>query len=121
MCLDPHAVAKIEARELLDRVERLLRSMEATSAGVSDAEFNKIAKFRRRLAWCDECCSRRRSKLILLWVVKRIGELLLNVIETSSCNQTGPMVPRKQYDTWTSHQTTEGCRRLVTEGFRRAA
>jgi hypothetical protein len=85
LCLDPHALAKIQTREALDSLEQILVAMAATNTGLSSLGLAQVARLRHRLEWCDECYSRQRSQALLLWVLRLVFELTIRVIGPSIC------------------------------------
>jgi hypothetical protein len=85
LCLDPHALAKIQTREALDNLEQILVAMAATNTGLSSLGLAQVARLRHRLAWCDECYSRQRSQALLSWVLRLAFELMIRVIGPSIC------------------------------------
>lgn len=84
MC-DPHALAKIEMRDALRCLEQILVAMAATNTGLSSAGLHQVARLKRRLEWCDECYSRRRSQLLLMWIAKVAAELVIQVMRPPLC------------------------------------
>lgn len=120
---DPHAVAKIRARQLLEELEFLLRAMRATNAGVSEADLELVARLKHRLCWCSESYSRRRSVALLSWILKRAAELLIRVVETALYKRGVPQRARWRiwYDTGLRCEAPAGSSGFLPEGVRRAA
>jgi hypothetical protein len=83
--MDPHAWAKVRARESLDSLELLVSRTRAVDAGVSIAMLEEIARLRERLEWCNSCFSRHRSHHLLRWVIRAAAELLIWWMGTSRC------------------------------------
>jgi len=102
---DPHAVARIRARALLDELEQLLLAMRATNTGVSASDIAVVRTLKRRLGWCEGCYYRYRSVAMLLWVLKKVAELVIRVVETSICKVSARMVAHWGInDTWKRYQ-----------------
>lgn len=80
MCIDPHALAQIQVRESLDSLELILTEIAATDSGLSSVGLKELTRLRHRLDWCTECYSRRRSQLLLMWIVKNVAELVMRII-----------------------------------------
>src|SRR5918996_3021875 len=119
---DPHAVAKVRARQLLEQLESLLRAMHATGAGVSRADIELVARLTHRLSWCSHSYSRRRSIALLAWILRQVGELLIRVVETTSCKQCASTQVRWRidHDVWRGRQAIAGRGRDLAKGFRGA-
>jgi len=97
MCLDPHARAKIEMREAVESLERVLLRLRSTNPRLSDAGLFKLAWLKRRLMWCDESDSRERSQKLLMWVAKILAEVLIRVMGASFCFQAAAQLPLSRY------------------------
>ncbi|SRR6266487_3731957 len=122
MSVDPHALAKIRTRQLLQDIEQLLTRIAASNAEVSEAGLFELARLRRRLSWCDECYSRHRSRQILNWILKIAAELVLRVIEASYCFQPAGNATQCSYDDyWWCNQDPQTVRWLLPEGVRQRA
>lgn len=99
MCIDPHAVAKIEVRTALEILERRFEAMAASDVEVSKAGLAQVARLKRLLVSCDSCYSRRRSEFVLRCVMRVLAEVVLRVIETSYCPLSATYrSPRLTYD-----------------------
>lgn len=86
MCLDPHAVAKIETRATLDRLETWFESMAASDVEISKAGLALTARLKQLLDRCDESFSRRWSELALEVVIRVLAEVVLRIIGISYCS-----------------------------------
>jgi len=102
MSLDPDAVRRIRARELLEQVEVLCDRIDSTHSEVSMAVRSRIAALKCRLCWCDGCYSLRRRQLLLDWVIRGIAELILRMVETLFCIH-GAAARRNRYDARPNH------------------
>ena len=81
MGIDPHAVARIHAREALDELERHFIALADSNSNVSAAGLSRLAVLRRQLERCTECHSRQRSIVLLMWVLREAAALVVRVIE----------------------------------------
>jgi hypothetical protein len=104
MCLDPHARAKIEMREAIESLERVLLSTRSTNPKLSEAGLVQLARLKHRLRWCDESHSRRRSQLLLMWVAKLVAEVAIRVLGASFCFPSVAWPQRNCYDDWRHDQ-----------------
>lgn len=95
---DPHALAKIRIRELLEKLEGLFHKIAATNAEVSKAGLEELARLKRRLRWCDESYSRQRSSQLLDWIVRVVAQLIIRAIEASFCFQPAGAYPQGYID-----------------------
>jgi hypothetical protein len=122
MCLDPHAVAKIETRMMLDSLEQLLVDLANSNANASAAGLAELAVLRHRLSWCNECYSRHRSQLLLSWIQKRAADLVLRVIEASFYQQSASVFMRWSIgNAWSYNPIPANGGGLLSEGVRRVA
>lgn len=85
MCLDPHAVAKIEVRAAIELLQAQFESIEASNAEVSKAGMVELARLKRLLDECCNCYSRRRSVFLLNCIIRLLAELAFRMIGTSIC------------------------------------
>jgi hypothetical protein len=81
MGIDPHAVARIHAREALEELEKHFIALADSNSNVSAAGLSRLAVLRRQLDRCTECHSRQRSIVLLMWVLREAAALVVRVIE----------------------------------------
>lgn len=117
MCLDPHAVAKIEVRAALELLEARLEEIKASNVEVSGVVLTRIARLKRLLHSCDSCFSRRRSELLLMLIVRALAEIVFRLIETSNCSQLAALsLHRRIDDCRTSDSSPPPFLRLIPSG-----
>lgn len=117
MCLDPHAVAKIEIRAALEVLEARLKEIEASNVEVSGVMLTRVARLKRLLHSCDSCFSRRRSEWLLKLIVRALAEIVFRMIETSNCSQlAATRPPRRIDDCRPSYSAPPPFLRVVTDG-----
>lgn len=85
MCLDPHGLAKIEARCALRQVRARFETMAASNAEESMAGLRELARLEYLLDRCDNCFTRRRSVFLLDCVIRLLAELVFRMIGSSNC------------------------------------
>lgn len=112
MCLDPQALAKIRARECLDRLGVLVAGLEANDAKVSKAAMlRELVRLRRLLNNANGSFSRQYSQVLLDLVIRGICEVIIRIVGTSFCLSPRALVPIFKYDIWWRDQvpaTVEG-------------
>ena len=94
MCLDPHALAKIEARCALRQVRARFEAMAASNAEESVAGLRELARLEHLLDRCDNCFTRERSVFLLDCAIRLLADLVFRWIGSSYCIQTATVSSR---------------------------
>lgn len=84
-------------REAIESLERILLQLRPNNPGLSDAGLIQLAWLRHRLEWCNECSSRYRSQKLLMWVAKRVAEVVIRVMGASFCTGAAVRLTQSTY------------------------
>lgn len=100
MCLDPHAVAVIKAREALEQLEVFVQRFDdgADNGALKASLLGRIHVLRKRIEWCYMSYSRQRSVLLFQWIVRAVSEVVMEILKALNCLLSAAVMPRCTYD-----------------------